>query len=91
MVCNNLPIPSKAKYSLCTGIITELATVKAFKVIKPKDGEQSMKIKREIQEMERQREERARERAREREEMERKREERAREEKRERKALKAKK
>ena len=45
MVFNNLPRPSKAKYSHCTGIITESDAVSAFTVIKPSDGEQSMKIK----------------------------------------------
>jgi len=42
---NNLPKPSNAKYSHCTGIITELAAVKELTVIKPKEGEQSMIIK----------------------------------------------
>ena len=40
---SNLPNPSKAKYSHCTGIITLSEAVNAFKVNKPKEGEQSMK------------------------------------------------
>lgn len=34
----------KAKYSHCTGIITESAAVRAFTVISPSDGEQSIRI-----------------------------------------------
>jgi len=45
MVFNNLPKPSSAKYSHCTGIITESAAVKEFTVINPSEGEQSMIIK----------------------------------------------
>ena len=44
MVFNNLLIPSKAKYSHCTGMITESAAVRALIVISPKDGEQSIRI-----------------------------------------------
>ena len=42
IVFSNLLIPSNAKYSHCTGIITESAAVKALIVIKPNDGEQSI-------------------------------------------------
>src|SRR3569833_1808366 len=45
MVFNNLPKPSRAKYSHCTGMITESAAVNELMVIKPNDGEQSMMIK----------------------------------------------
>ena len=45
MVFSNLLIPSSAKYSACTGIITESAAVSEFTVISPKDGEQSISIK----------------------------------------------
>ena len=45
MVLSNLPSPSSAKYSHCTGIITESAAVNELMVIKPNDGEQSMIIK----------------------------------------------
>ena len=44
IVFKSLLIPSSAKYSHCTGIITESAAVKALMVIKPKDGEQSIKM-----------------------------------------------
>ena len=44
IVFNSLLIPSNAKYSHCTGIITESAAVKALTVISPKEGEQSIRI-----------------------------------------------
>jgi hypothetical protein len=44
-VFNNLPRPSNAKYSHCIGIKTELEPVRAFKVISPRDGAQSIIIK----------------------------------------------
>ena len=37
-------MPSKAKYSHCTGIITESAAVSALTVMSPNDGEQSMRM-----------------------------------------------
>ena len=45
IVLSNFPKPSKAKYSHCTGMITESAADKALMVINPKDGEQSMMMK----------------------------------------------
>ena len=45
IVFKSFPSPSNAKYSHCTGTITESAAVNAFTVINPKDGEQSMIIK----------------------------------------------
>ena len=45
MVFNNLEIPSRAKYSHCTGIITESAAVNALTVISPSEGEQSISMK----------------------------------------------
>ena len=46
MVFSNLPRPSNAKYSHCTGMITELAAVKGVDGNQgPNDGEQSMMIK----------------------------------------------
>ena len=36
--------PSRAKYSACTGIITESAAVRALIVISPNEGEQSIRI-----------------------------------------------
>ena len=45
IVFNNLPKPSRAKYSHWTGTITESAAVRALTVIKPKEGEQSIIIK----------------------------------------------
>lgn len=42
MVFNNLPKPSKAKYSHWIGIITESAAVNALIVISPRLGAQSM-------------------------------------------------
>ena len=44
MVLSSLLIPSKAKYSHCTGIITEWAAVRAFTVMRPSEGEQSMRM-----------------------------------------------
>ena len=44
IVFNNLEIPSNAKYSACTGIITESAAVNALTVISPNEGEQSIRI-----------------------------------------------
>jgi hypothetical protein len=40
----NLPNPSKAKYSHCTGMITESAAARALTVISPNEGEQSIII-----------------------------------------------
>ena len=45
IVFNNLPKPSSAKNSHCTGTITLSAATKEFTVINPKDGEQSIMIK----------------------------------------------
>ena len=45
MVFNNLPKPSNAKNSVCTGTTTLSAAVKALTVINPSDGEQSITIK----------------------------------------------
>ena len=45
MVSKSLPKPSKAKYSHCTGIITESEATKEFTVTIPSDGEQSIIIK----------------------------------------------
>ena len=36
MVFSNLPKPSKAKYSHCTGMMTESAAVKELMVIRPR-------------------------------------------------------
>ena len=44
-VLSNLPNPSKAKYSHWTGTITLSAAVRAFKVSKPRLGEQSSTMK----------------------------------------------
>ena len=44
MVFSNLLMPSKAKYSHCTGMITESAAVSAFIVMSPNEGEQSIRI-----------------------------------------------
>ena len=44
MVFSNLLMPSSAKYSACTGMITESAAVSALIVINPNDGEQSIRI-----------------------------------------------
>ena len=44
-VLNSLLIPSSAKYSHCTGMITESAAAKTDTVMSPKLGEQSIKIK----------------------------------------------
>ena len=43
-VFNSCPKPSSAKYSHCTGINTLSEAVKAFNVIKPNDGGQSIKM-----------------------------------------------
>ena len=40
----SLLMPSSAKYSACTGMMTESAAVSALIVISPNDGEQSIKI-----------------------------------------------
>ena len=45
MVLSSLPSPSRAKYSHCTGIITVSAAVSAFTVIRPSEGEQSIRMK----------------------------------------------
>ena len=45
MVLSNFPKPSKAKYSHCIGIITELDAASALRVSNPNDGAQSMMIK----------------------------------------------
>ena len=37
-------VPSSARYSRCTGIITESAAVRAFTVIVPSEGEQSIRM-----------------------------------------------
>ena len=42
IVFNNCMIPSRAKNSHWTGIITEFDAVKAFVVINPNDGGQSI-------------------------------------------------
>ena len=44
IVLRSLPNPSKAKYSHWIGTITELAAVRAFKVISPNDGAQSINM-----------------------------------------------
>ena len=44
MVLSNLLMPSSAKYSHCTGMITESAAVRQLTVMSPNDGEQSMRI-----------------------------------------------
>ena len=44
IVFSNCVIPSKAKNSHCTGIITELDAVNAFVVINPSEGGQSIII-----------------------------------------------
>ena len=41
---NNLPKPSSAKYSHCIGTMIESEAVSAFTVIRPSEGEQSIKI-----------------------------------------------
>ena len=43
IVFSNLLIPSKAKYSHCTGMMTESAAVSALMVINPNEGEQGVK------------------------------------------------
>ena len=45
IVFNNFPRPSKAKYSHWIGIIIESEAVRAFKVISPSDGAQSIIMK----------------------------------------------
>ena len=45
IVFNNLPKPSNAKNSVCTGTTTLSAAVNALTVINPKEGEQSITIK----------------------------------------------
>ena len=37
-------MPSRAKYSHCTGMITEFAAVSALTVMRPSDGEQSISM-----------------------------------------------
>ncbi|MPM53994.1 hypothetical protein SDC9_100766 [bioreactor metagenome] len=44
IVLRSLLIPSNAKYSACTGIMTESAAVSALIVINPNEGEQSINI-----------------------------------------------
>ena len=44
IVLSSLLIPSSAKYSHCTGMITESAAVSEFTVMRPSDGLQSMRI-----------------------------------------------
>ena len=44
MVSRSLEIPSNAKYSHCTGIITESAAVSALTTISPSEGEQSISM-----------------------------------------------
>ena len=41
MVLRSLLMPSSAKYSACTGMITESAAVRAFTVMSPSEGEQA--------------------------------------------------
>ena len=45
MVFSSFEIPSSAKYSHCTGMITESAAVSEFTVISPSEGEQSISMK----------------------------------------------
>ena len=44
MVFSSLLIPSRAKNSHWTGMMTESAAVSEFTVIRPSDGEQSMSM-----------------------------------------------
>ena len=44
IVLSSLLKPSNARYSHCTGISTESAAVRILTVVKPSEGEQSMKI-----------------------------------------------
>ena len=44
-VLSNLPSPSNAKNSVCTGTTTLSAATRAFTVIRPREGEQSITIK----------------------------------------------
>ncbi len=44
MVFSSFEMPSSAKYSHCTGMMTESAAVRAFTVMRPSDGEQSMSM-----------------------------------------------
>ena len=44
MVFSNFDMPSSAKYSHCTGIITESAAVSELTVMRPSDGEQSISM-----------------------------------------------
>ena len=44
MVLSNCAIPSRAKYSACTGISTESEAVSALTVMMPNDGEQSIRM-----------------------------------------------
>ena len=44
IVLSNCVMPSSAKYSHCTGMMTESAAVSAFTVVSPSEGEQSMRM-----------------------------------------------
>ena len=44
MVLSSLLMPSRAKYSHCTGMMTESAAVSALTVMSPSEGEQSIRM-----------------------------------------------
>ena len=44
MVLSSLLIPSSAKYSHCTGMMTESAAVRELTVIRPSEGAQSISM-----------------------------------------------